>query len=152
MCYPCQNSCSARNQRSEQIIAEIKAESDAIEDDEVSTTEVLIIDDDRTTRDSLGMLLEFEGYNVSSCGSGASAFDLVKEKCFEVILIDYRMPEMNGDEVTRILRLLCPDALVIGFSIETKDRMFLAAGADAFISKNALVHELVPLIKTKLSH
>jgi CheY-like chemotaxis protein len=114
--------------------------------------EILIIDDDRTTRDSLVMLLEFEGYNVSSCGSGASAFDLVKEKCYEVILIDYRMPEMNGDEVTKVLRPLCPDAFVIGFSIETKDRRFLAAGADAFISKNALVHELVPLIKNRIQH
>lgn len=116
----------------------------------MSTMEVLIIDDDRTVRDSLHMLLEFEGYSVSSCGSGSSAFDLIKEKQFELFIIDYRMPEMNGDEVTRCLRLLCPHALMIGFSFESKGKEFLTAGADAFISKEELVHELVPLIKNKI--
>lgn len=110
---------------------------------------VLIIDDDKTTRDSLSMLLEFEGYNVSSCESGASAFDLIKEKCFEVFIIDFRMPQMKGDEVTRLLRPLCPHALLIGFSFESKGQEFFTAGADAFIRKDELVHELVPLIENR---
>ncbi len=114
--------------------------------------EILIIDDDRNTRESLGMLLEFEGYKVSFCESGGLAFDLIKEKCFEVLLIDYRMPEMNGVELARLVRPLCPDAFVIGFSMETKERAFLDAGADAFISKSALAHELAPLIKSSIPH
>ncbi len=118
----------------------------------MSTTGVLIIDDDRTTRDSLRMLLEFEGYHVSSCESGASAFDLIKENQFEVFIIDYRMPEMNGDEVARLLRPLCPHAFLIGFSLESKGREFVAADANAFISKAVLVHELVPLIKKRMEH
>ena len=116
------------------------------------TTKVLIIEDDRTTRESLHMLLEFEGYTVSTSENGIAALDLVKNGCFEVLIIDYRMPGMYGDEVTRLARRMCPDSLIIGFSIEEKEEMFLDAGADAFINKSALAHELVPFIRKRIQH
>lgn len=118
----------------------------------MSSETVLIIGDDKITRYGLHMLLEFEGFIVHSCENGVSALDLIDKEHFEIFLIDYRMPKMNGGEVARRLRPLCPEALIIGFSIESKGREFLAAGADAFIGKNALVHELVPLIKNRMQH
>jgi len=96
------------------------------------------------------MLLEFEGYSVSFCENGLAAYDLAQKKCFNVFIINYLMPEMNGDDVVRLLRPLCPDALVIGYSTKTKDKAFLNAGADAFINKDALVLKLVPFIKSKI--
>ncbi|HYA86843.1 MAG TPA: response regulator [Nitrospirota bacterium] len=116
----------------------------------MNNPEVLIIDDHGATRDSIRMLLEFEGYIVRSCENGLAAFTLVKEHCFKVLLIGYLMPEMNGDDVTKLLRPLCPDALVIGYSNEKKGKAFLTAGADVFISKDALAHKLIPLIKSKM--
>ncbi len=116
----------------------------------MSTETVLVIDDDKTTRDSLQMFLEFEGFVVSSCESGAAALDLITKKHFEVLLIDYRMPDMNGDELTRRLRPLCPDAFILGFSMESKEQAFLTAGADAFLSKHQLVQKLIPLIKKRM--
>jgi CheY-like chemotaxis protein len=115
----------------------------------VSNTGVLVIADDRTTRESLRMLLEFEGYLVSSCKSGPAAFELMREQCFEIFLVDYRLTEMNGDEVVRRLHAECPDDLVIGFSMESKGRAFLAAGADAFIGKKELAHKLLPFLKAE---
>ncbi len=111
-------------------------------------TEILIIDDDGTTRNILRMLLEFEGFVVHDCDGGAPAFDLIRNNCFDVMLIDYKMPEMNGDEVVRRMRACCPSALIIGFSLESRDREFLAAGADAFVGKDAVVHSLVPVIRS----
>lgn len=96
------------------------------------------------------MLLEFEGYVVSFCESGACAADLIREKCFDVLLIAYRMPEMNGNEVVRLLRPRCPQALMIGFSVESKEQDFIKAGADAFVGKRELVRKLLPLIKNKM--
>jgi CheY-like chemotaxis protein len=116
----------------------------------VSNQAVLVIDDDKITRDSLQMFLEFEGLVVSSCESGAAALDLISKKRFEVLLIDYRMPEMNGEELTRRLRPLCPDAFILGFSIESKDQAFLKSGADAFLNKHQLVKKLIPLIKKRM--
>jgi two-component system, OmpR family, response regulator ArlR len=110
---------------------------------------VLVIDDDETARKSIQMLLEFDGFDVSSCESGSAAFVLIRGKYFEILLVDYRMPEMNGDEVTRQLRPLCPDAYILGFSIESKEQAFLSAGADAFLGKHELVQKLVPLIKKR---
>ncbi len=98
------------------------------------------------------MLLEFEGFVVHDCESGPSALAFMKRQCADVLLIDYRMPEMNGDEVARRMRLLCPKALIIGCSVESKEREFLDSGADAFIAKSAVVHELVPLIRSRLEH
>ena len=116
----------------------------------MSSEAVLVIDDDKATRSSLQMFLEFEGFLVSSCGGGAAALDLISKKHFEILLIGYRIPEMNGDELTRRLRPLCPDAFILGFSIESKEKAFLRAGADAFLSKRQLVQKLLPLIKNKM--
>lgn len=111
---------------------------------------ILVIDDDKSTRDSLQMFLEFEGFVVCSCENGASALDLISKINFEILLIDYRMPEMNGDELTRQLRPLCPDAFILGFSVESNDQAFLKADADAFVRKDRLVHDLVPLINNRI--
>jgi CheY-like chemotaxis protein len=115
----------------------------------VSHAEILVIDDDRTTRVCLRMLLEFEGYLVSSCDSGPAAFELLRERCFEIFLVNCKMPEMNGDEIVRRLREECQDALIIGFSMESKGGAFLAAGADAFIGKNDLARRLLPFLKAE---
>jgi len=96
------------------------------------------------------MFLEFEGFIVSSCESGVAALDLISKKHFEMLLIDYQMPGMNGDELTKRLRPLCPDAFILGCSLESKDQAFLRAGADAFLSKYQLVQKLVPLINDAL--
>ncbi len=111
--------------------------------------EVLVIDDNQVTRDALKMILEEEGFIVNGCASGRSALDLTKEKSFGIYLIDYRMPEMNGDAVTAELRKLHPDSFIIGFSIEHKEQNFLAAGADKFIIKDRLGKELIQLIKER---
>lgn len=116
----------------------------------MSTTGILIVDDDKRTRESLRMFLEFEGFSVDDCESGEFAFALLDKKCFDVYLIDYQMPDMQGDEVMRMLRPRCPDAYMIGFSLESKDRAFLAAGANAFVRKDELVHELIPLIQNRM--
>lgn len=117
----------------------------------MSNEAVLVIDDDKSTRSSLQMLLEFEGFVVSSCASGVAALELIRKKHFEILLIGCRIPEMNGDELTRRLRPLCPDAFILGFSIESKEQAFLNAGADAFLSKRKLVQKMIPLIKNKMS-
>ncbi len=113
----------------------------------MSTKEILIIEDNHITRDSLRMFLEFEEFNVRSCEDGPSAIALAQIECFDVVLVDYRIPGMNGDKVTELLRRFCPETLIIGFSVELKERAFLDAGADFFISKHSILRDLVPLIR-----
>ncbi len=108
---------------------------------------VLVVDDNRITRDVLRVLLESEGIPVHCSESGKAAIHLAREERFGTFLIDYRIPDMMGDEVAAIIRKERPDATIIGFSIEFNEQAFLRAGADAFILKDQLHSRLIPLIK-----
>ncbi len=111
--------------------------------------EVLVIDDNQMTRDTIKLLLEDEGFIVQGCTNGKSAIDLSERKNFAVYIIDYRMPGMTGDAVAAMIRKLSPKAYIIGFSIESKEKVFLDAGADLFIIKDHFDKKLIPLIKKK---
>lgn len=95
----------------------------------------------------LRTLLETEGYTVTCCTDGRSAIDTAKEKKFSVFLIDYRMPALNGVETIAALRRMHPGKLIIGFSIENKERHFLEAGADVFVRKDDLYRWLAEDLK-----
>ena len=110
---------------------------------------VFVIDDDETTRDSLKMYLEFDGFAVDTCENSVDALDRIARQNFDVLLIDYRMPGMKGDELTARLRSLGNAAFIIGFSNESNEQAFLTAGADAFIGKHHLVQKLLTLIKNR---
>lgn len=116
----------------------------------MSSMDVLIIDDNKTTRDVLRALLEFEGHNVSCCENGRSGLDLMKSKHFEIIVTDYLMPEMTGDEVTRLARSFSPDSFIIGCSIDPRARQFVDAGANAFLSKDYIIYHLASLIEQRV--
>jgi CheY-like chemotaxis protein len=110
---------------------------------------ILIIDDDKIVRDSLKTLLEIEALDVRCCDSGPSAVELLQAMSFNIVLTDYRMPLMNGDEVAKLLRYHYPDIYIIGMSIEDMGAAFYMAGADAFINKQHLVSELSTLLDAR---
>lgn len=110
---------------------------------------VLVVDDNHMMRESLRVILESEGYIVSCCESGPEALDLSKENRFKIVLTDYQMPEMKGDEVARLLRQQDPNAYIIGFSLASKGQAFLDAGANVFLSKEEIFHDIIPLIRNR---
>ena len=65
---------------------------------------VLIVDDEASIRDSLRMILEFEGYRVEDAADGLAALRIVRDRPPDAILLDIRMPEMDGLETLRNLR------------------------------------------------
>lgn len=65
---------------------------------------ILIVDDDQAIRDSLKRLLEQDGHTVSTASSGAEALKMCHAEDYHLILLDYFMHRMNGDEVVRRLR------------------------------------------------
>ncbi len=110
----------------------------------------LVIDDDRMLGEPLCTTLESLGFETTYCDSGSTALGLAKEKCFAVILIDYRMPEMDGAKVTQALRLQCPRAFIIGLSAENKRAEFVEAGADTFFTKPFPFNELYEVIQKRI--
>ncbi len=70
----------------------------------VSRASVLIVDDEPAIRESLRMILEFEGYRVEEAINGLEALQKTRERPPDAILLDIRMPEMDGLETLKALR------------------------------------------------
>jgi two-component system, NtrC family, nitrogen regulation response regulator NtrX len=64
---------------------------------------VLVVDDEASIRESLRMILEYEGYRVDEAASGAEALSKVANRTPDAILLDIKMPEMDGLEVQQAL-------------------------------------------------
>src|SRR6185369_15874366 len=65
---------------------------------------VLVVDDEAAIRDSLHMILEYEGYRVDEAASGTQALAKVGERAPDAIVLDIKMPEMDGLEFLKALR------------------------------------------------
>jgi two-component system nitrogen regulation response regulator NtrX len=65
---------------------------------------VLIVDDEASIRESLRMILEFEGYRVEEAATGVEALRIVRDRTPDAVLLDIRMPEMDGLEALRLMR------------------------------------------------
>jgi two-component system nitrogen regulation response regulator NtrX len=65
---------------------------------------VLVVDDERAIRDSLRMILEFEGYRVDEAASGPQALTRLAERPPDAVVLDIKMPEMDGLELLKALR------------------------------------------------
>jgi CheY-like chemotaxis protein len=113
---------------------------------------ILIVDDNELLSDALQSLLEDDGHTVSCCHNGLDAIEILKEQNFEVILTDYRMPDMKGDVVCKLLREYQHDVFIIGCSSDNRDKDFLSAGADIFIRKDQLVQDLPRLMRSETTH
>lgn len=74
---------------------------------------ILIVDDEELTRRSLADILKLEGYEVTTAADGESALTHLRGGIFEVMLLDLKMPGINGVEVMRIAAEISPDTKII---------------------------------------
>ncbi|MGB2579803.1 signal transduction histidine kinase [Elusimicrobium simillimum] len=65
---------------------------------------VLVVDDDKNLRETLADLLEMEGYSVYQAGDGKECLDLVASEFFNVIIMDYNLPDVTGLEIIKQIR------------------------------------------------
>ena len=74
---------------------------------------ILIVDDEPVTRKSLTDILRLEGYNVTSVPNGQAAVEYVRTQHVDLMVVDLRMPGMDGLEVVQVVNQLAPDTEVI---------------------------------------
>jgi DNA-binding NtrC family response regulator len=94
--------------------------------DEKFNNKILVVDDDQDNIDLLTRILSKEGYKVISALDGFNGIKEVKKSFFKVILLDIRMPGMDGIEVLEKLKEESPQSLVM---------IFTAYGSDENIKK-----------------
>jgi DNA-binding NtrC family response regulator len=99
---------------------------------------LLIVDDDRTFRLSTAELLRQDGHEVDTAGDAAEAVDLLSSRSFDLVLLDLRMPGMDGLTAVEVLRtrgLRAPILMISGFGTIDTAVESLHRGADHFLSK-----------------
>ena len=74
---------------------------------------VLVIDDDRTLREGCASLLQVEGYNVSTCGRGDEAVELIRRAPFDIVIVDLFMTPVSGMEILRATLAARAETLVL---------------------------------------
>jgi DNA-binding NarL/FixJ family response regulator len=114
---------------------------------------VLIVDDDKLMRAGLRAVLSSdEGIEVvGEAGDGRAAIDSARRLAPDVVLMDVRMPEMDGISATRGVLEAAPESrVVIVTTFEEDDYVFggLAAGASGFLLKRTGPEELIAAIHT----
>src|SRR3989454_239256 len=74
---------------------------------------ILVVDDDRTLRDSCASVLGVEGYRVTAVGRGDEALRLVKRHAFDIVLVDWYMRDVSGMELLGAILAARPQTIVI---------------------------------------
>lgn len=115
---------------------------------------ILIVDDLQHARRSLKALLATKFQLVDTCEAvnGIEAIRCVQECKPDIVLMDIRMPEMDGIEATRIIKTKIAQVPVIVWSMYSEYRAAaLAAGANAFLNKGEPAERLLAVLIAAIS-
>ncbi|MDP4130010.1 MAG: sigma-54 dependent transcriptional regulator [Bacteroidota bacterium] len=114
---------------------------------------ILIIDDEKAIRKTLSEILSYEGYKIDESGDGEEGFRKFKEKEYDVILCDIKMPRMDGIEFLEKAKESNPDIPIIMISghgtIETAVEA-VKKGAYDYISKPPDLNRLLITIRNAM--
>jgi CheY-like chemotaxis protein len=113
---------------------------------ELQSAVVLCIDDDADVLECEKSFLESFGYTVLTAASGGEGLELASVHSVDVVIVDYLMPEMNGQEVATKMRMLKPEAAIIMLSAAIDVPEEALRLVDAFIAKDGLASQLLPMI------
>src|SRR4030042_1219234 len=114
-------------------------------------TKILVVDDNEEFCQNLSDILESRGYEVSTANDGFKAIELVKESGFELVLMDVKMPRMDGVETFKRVKDISPQTAVVmvsAFTVENSIREALRDGAFGHIKKPIDFDQLFTIIES----
>ncbi|HWJ36748.1 MAG TPA: diguanylate cyclase [Steroidobacteraceae bacterium] len=117
---------------------------------------VLVVDDDDVTRDCMSALLKRERYEVELAASGEEALRVMSTTHCDIVLTDWQMPNMDGLELCRHVRLEYQEdsVYVLLFTVREslEDRLAgMAAGADEYVIKGGPIREILARLNARRS-
>ena len=101
-------------------------------------TKILIIDDEGPIRETLEMFLCEKGYDVATSESGEASLEFIRKDQPDIVILDLRLPGIDGIAVLRIIRQLSPESVVIVITAYPDKEIFDQAerlGAYGYIVK-----------------
>lgn len=116
---------------------------------------ILIIEDEDMTAKTVKKALELNGMAAEIAEDGQRGIQMIKEKDYDLILLDLKMPKVSGENVLRVIREVQPYVFVIvytNFREFTDIKVLVNIGIDGYVNKgaDADLQSLVDMIKEKL--
>jgi CheY-like chemotaxis protein len=125
------------------------------EDEAEPKSTILVIDDDPAVLLTVKTLLVKRGFNVLSSTSSPKGLDLLHYAAgdIRVVVLDYSMPKLSGDETLKFIKQLSPNAKVIGLTAMKLDSLPKAYldGVDKLLTKPVIATELIGAVDGFLS-
>ena len=116
------------------------------------STRILVVDDDASLAEMIGIMLESESYTPTLCHDGAKALDAFHEVNPDLVLLDLMLPGLDGVEICRLIRSES-DVPIIMLTARTDTQDVVAgleAGADDYVTKPFKSKELLARVSTRL--
>jgi two-component system response regulator PilR (NtrC family) len=109
------------------------------------TGDILIVDDERSMREFLGIYLRREGYRIEAAAGGKEALAVLNARTFDVVITDLRMPDVDGLAILAEAKRLHPDTEVVvvtAFSTTETAIAAMKAGAHDYLTKPFKIDEV----------
>jgi CheY-like chemotaxis protein len=108
---------------------------------------ILVVDDDPMVLQTVKTLLVKQGFNVLASSSSPKGLDLLRyaARDIRIVVLDYKMPKLNGDETLKFIRQLSPEVRVIGITamkLDSLPKEYLD-GVDKLLTKPVIATELL---------
>jgi two-component system, NtrC family, response regulator PilR len=119
----------------------------------MTTKQIIIVDDDKVILDGFKALLELNGYKVKAVENGKEALEEARRNFYNLALIDFKLPDIEGTGLLREFRLLNPQIkliIVTGHSTRENAIESLNLGADGYLEKPLTPKRLLAVIADKL--
>jgi two-component system response regulator PilR (NtrC family) len=114
---------------------------------------ILIVEDEKSMREVLKILLEEEGYDTTSAADGLEAIEKIQRDIFDLIITDIKMPKADGFEVLKKVREISPSSIVImitAFGTTESTLEAMKMGAYDYIHKPFKIDEIRLIINKAL--
>src|SRR3990172_5551038 len=114
---------------------------------------ILVVDDEKSTRDLLSITLAKEGYDVLTAAGGEPAIEAIRRDPFDAIITDLRMPKVDGLQVLRVAKEISPDTAVIVITAVASTETAVEAmklGAYDYITKPFKLDEVNLIVRNAL--
>ena len=106
---------------------------------------ILVVDDEPFVCDAVKMMLAFDGHTVETASSGKDALELFDKTKFDLVITDFAMPSMKGDELARAIKARDPRqpvVMITAYAEMLQSNGTPLPGVDFMISKPFLLENL----------
>jgi CheY-like chemotaxis protein len=96
---------------------------------------VLLVDDDPSARQSIKLLLSIDRHAVTEAENGPAALQIFANQPFDLVILDYAMPQMQGGELTALIKQVKPRQPILMITAYVEKLVVSDAPVDAILGK-----------------